>query len=295
MQNTGNRTHIEYIFMLVAGFILMMPMTAQARPDYVNRVPTPYRCETCHLDPTNRNLRTGFGIDFGLARAVWATDEPEVGICHLDSDADGLTNGEELADPDCLWRVGDRRPAGPTTNPADPRDPDRCGDGVLQEGEVCDGDALGDASCVSEGFMEGMLGCRNDCNAVDPSNCVPFPEPDMAIEPDAGAPDMSLPPVEDAGEVADALPTDLGIMDASPGTDSGASSANDAEPTPGDDAQAQAPDADHGSIDMGEQDQEADQSSDGGCSATGAGADIWWVTLFGFLLLRRRRGYRSHR
>lgn len=38
-----------------------------------------------------------------------------------------------------------------------------CGDGVLGPPEQCDGDALGDATCQSLGFMGGALACRFDC------------------------------------------------------------------------------------------------------------------------------------
>lgn len=31
-------------------------------------------------------------------------------VCHLDSDGDGLTNGQELGDPRCTWRVGNSAP-----------------------------------------------------------------------------------------------------------------------------------------------------------------------------------------
>ena len=28
-------------------------------------------------------------------------------LCKTDSDGDGRTNGEELGDPDCVWKTGD--------------------------------------------------------------------------------------------------------------------------------------------------------------------------------------------
>jgi hypothetical protein len=33
-------------------------------------------------------------------------------VCSLDSDGDGLTNGQELGDPTCTWKVGDPSPNG---------------------------------------------------------------------------------------------------------------------------------------------------------------------------------------
>ena len=50
-----------------------------------------------------------------------------------------------------------------------------CGDGILQtaQEEVCDGDALGDGTCVTEGFYEGELTCGQDCR-YDTSGCSLF-------------------------------------------------------------------------------------------------------------------------
>jgi outer membrane protein assembly factor BamB len=48
---------------------------------------------------------------------------------------------------------------------------DDCGDGVIDEGEVCDGDALGGASCELLGFGAGALGCADDCNDYDRTAC----------------------------------------------------------------------------------------------------------------------------
>ena len=35
-----------------------------------------------------------------------------------------------------------------------------CGDGLISQGEVCDGDALGGATCASLDFAKGELACR---------------------------------------------------------------------------------------------------------------------------------------
>ncbi|PCC74720.1 hypothetical protein NAEX_07817 [Nannocystis exedens] len=47
-----------------------------------------------------------------------------------------------------------------------------CGDGVIQDPEVCDGAALADQDCVSQGFDSGTLACAADCSAFDISGCV---------------------------------------------------------------------------------------------------------------------------
>lgn len=43
-----------------------------------------------------------FGEDFKAAGFKWTT-----ALCEKDSDCDGLTNGEELGDPSCVWKEGD--------------------------------------------------------------------------------------------------------------------------------------------------------------------------------------------
>ena len=43
-----------------------------------------------------------FGDDFKHAGKKWTTS-----LCMMDSDGDGLTNGEELGDPCCVWKEGD--------------------------------------------------------------------------------------------------------------------------------------------------------------------------------------------
>ncbi len=50
-------------------------------------------------------------------------------------------------------------------------DGDGCGDGVVNEGEVCDGDALGTETCQSLGFDTGALACQSDCAEFDSSGC----------------------------------------------------------------------------------------------------------------------------
>ena len=47
--------------------------------------------------------RSSFGYDFAAAGHRWTS-----GLCWQDSDGDGLTNGQELGDPHCVWRVGDK-------------------------------------------------------------------------------------------------------------------------------------------------------------------------------------------
>lgn len=69
--------------------------------------------------------------------------------------------------------VGDRVRSIPTSPGVEPPldlEVAICGDGVLQTGEWCDGDALGDHDCVSRGFDGGELSCKLDCT-LDVSLC----------------------------------------------------------------------------------------------------------------------------
>ncbi|HQL56825.1 MAG TPA: hypothetical protein PLN07_04390 [Myxococcota bacterium] len=45
-----------------------------------------------------------------------------------------------------------------------------CGNGAIEGGEDCDGSELGSATCVTEGFTGGVLGCNSDCT-FDTSAC----------------------------------------------------------------------------------------------------------------------------
>ena len=47
-----------------------------------------------------------------------------------------------------------------------------CGNGVLDAGETCDGEAFGEASCASvTGFVDGRLRCNDSCDGFDASDC----------------------------------------------------------------------------------------------------------------------------
>lgn len=72
-----------------------------------NRVPHPCKPNVMwhgvgHFNVEGGGFRNPFGQDFDLAGKQWTVD-----LCGKDSDGDGQTNGEELGDPHCVWRVGD--------------------------------------------------------------------------------------------------------------------------------------------------------------------------------------------
>jgi hypothetical protein len=48
---------------------------------------------------------------------------------------------------------------------------DNCGNGVIDNGEYCDGNALAGYDCVDFGYNGGTLECYPDCSGFDESNC----------------------------------------------------------------------------------------------------------------------------
>ncbi|MBU1104057.1 MAG: hypothetical protein KJ600_05875, partial [Nanoarchaeota archaeon] len=51
-----------------------------------------------------------------------------------------------------------------------------CGDGIINDNEVCDGTNLNGETCIAQGFEAGELGCREDCLAFDTYQCAQIPE-----------------------------------------------------------------------------------------------------------------------
>jgi len=54
-----------------------------------------------HQNPGGGGERNPFGQDFARLGHKWSAE-----LCQLDSDGDGLTNGQELGDPQCVWTTG---------------------------------------------------------------------------------------------------------------------------------------------------------------------------------------------
>ncbi|CAG5131305.1 unnamed protein product [Candidula unifasciata] len=76
-----------------------------------------------HQTKEGRTDRNPFGQDFSAHGKVWSKE-----LCQLDSDGDGLTNGEELGDPDCLWTPGEAAKGPATSHPGicEPLSSPRC-------------------------------------------------------------------------------------------------------------------------------------------------------------------------
>lgn len=89
---------------------LLVPLL-DARPFFKPRIPNGDRLEdpsagiSCgalgHTQCVPGAPRNPFGLAFKAAGLRWT-----VALCRSDSDGDGLTNGEEMGDPCCVWKPG---------------------------------------------------------------------------------------------------------------------------------------------------------------------------------------------
>ena len=70
-----------------------------------------------------------------------------------------------------------------------------CGNGLIDEGEACDGENFGGLDCLSLGLGEGALVCNSDCTRDDSACADPafdgenngLEDPPDAVEPGQGA------------------------------------------------------------------------------------------------------------
>lgn len=166
---------------LVTIACLSLNFPAEARPFRTGDIPngSKFSCLNCHGD-TKASYNTDFGSDariylipggtVSMQHVDWAP------LCPLDSDRDGWTNGEELGDPNCVWKSGDADPKGLLTNPGvyESAPPPVCGSGQLEANEACDGDLFAETNCKFVGAGEGTLACTADCQ-FDYSGCSAAP------------------------------------------------------------------------------------------------------------------------
>lgn len=123
---------------------------ADASPEYGPAIPngdeTTATCIYCHTAPPARNVFGDAVLPYTPANlaALWPA------LCDLDSDNDGVTNGEELGDPCCVWTMGGPAPQEAiASNPGDPAD---------AVATVCDPAATGSTSSAGSGGTTGATG-----------------------------------------------------------------------------------------------------------------------------------------
>ncbi len=185
---------------LFAFAVLSVATSAWARPFRVGDLPNGSQngCLNCHGDMKG-GTRTEFGSDaqdyLGGAGGVQQQHVDWAPLCPLDSDGDGWTNGRELGDPDCKWKVGDPDPAATVFNPGNEYSHPFpvCGNGKLDADEICEGDMLSVTACAEKDAGEGVLACDAKCH-FDYSGCSSPPGSSMT-----GGGELPPPATEEEG------------------------------------------------------------------------------------------------
>ncbi|CAG2247962.1 DBH [Mytilus edulis] len=135
-----------------------------------NEVPHPCKANYLwhgvgHNNPLGGGSRNQFGLDFKTAGLSWT---PE--LCRKDSDGDGRTNGEELGDPECVWKTGSL-----PSRLSDITHPGVC---TLSDGSVCDADK-GWVDCRVE---DGLKNCDVLKEPETLNRTIRFPETAVPAE-----------------------------------------------------------------------------------------------------------------
>lgn len=109
---------------VLLGFLVLLAGTTAAsgrgcRPGLIPNGEK-FSCLTCHIYPGGPRNNFGLDVEFLVSPGSCAPFY-DTALANLDSDGDGFTNGEELGDPDGIWRAGDPDPGNPdaVTNPGE--------------------------------------------------------------------------------------------------------------------------------------------------------------------------------
>jgi len=93
--------------MLQTMSLAMVVVCAHAYPYFGGLIPNGRNVTGCdgsavfgvgHIRPSGGGPRNSFGLDWAAAGFAWTVE-----LCNKDSDGDGMTNGRELGDPNCVW------------------------------------------------------------------------------------------------------------------------------------------------------------------------------------------------
>lgn len=93
----------------------LFPLKALARSCRVSQLPNGSRngCANCHTSRFGGGARNPFGNAVGNITGFQCTNFWGPALAAEDADADGLTNGEELGDPEGAWKPGRPQPGDP--------------------------------------------------------------------------------------------------------------------------------------------------------------------------------------
>ncbi len=153
---------------------------AEARDFRVNEIPNgaQFGCLNCHQTNDGKSF-TPFGTDVrchlvgpgptSMQHVDWVN--PNAGgtcgpLFQRDSDGDGYTNGQELADPNGMWAQGKASPSGAHSNPGNPDSvlPPVCNNSKLDPKEECDGSLMSKNDCSEIQLGAGALACTPGCH-----------------------------------------------------------------------------------------------------------------------------------
>ncbi|XP_071096535.1 tyramine beta-hydroxylase-like isoform X2 [Haliotis cracherodii] len=134
------------------------------------RVPHPCRANFFwhglgHINALGGGSRNNFGKDFAANGHTWTQD-----FCRLDSDGDGMTNGQELGDPNCVWNAGSDTAPSRTTQITHPG--------------VCD--PFDSPACAAKNEWVSCKGAELECDAINSPDVlnftIRFPETEVPAE-----------------------------------------------------------------------------------------------------------------
>lgn len=113
---------------LITAGLLAAASQVEARAQRVGQIPNGgvNGCANCHVSSAGGGPRNDFGqmVEASFLSPAGFSGRVQWGLelAKMDADGDGATNGEELGDPEGLWKSGDADPgdAAAITLPGDP-------------------------------------------------------------------------------------------------------------------------------------------------------------------------------
>lgn len=112
------------IIHITAAFVFVLVINIYSSEFRVSQIPngSKFSCANCHVSPAGGGARNAFGqrVEQGFldnqGNVKWSA-----ALASLDSDGDGFTNGQELQDPNGVWKIGQANPgtSSAVANPGD--------------------------------------------------------------------------------------------------------------------------------------------------------------------------------